>query len=90
MKEEARIHPDDIEAMALAFASVLQQARSVSDSEHFDHHRWVSMRILAERERELFWREMTKHVAKWGLIGTVSAAFYALYLGARILLKLPL
>lgn len=90
MTEAKRIHPDDIEAMAIAFAQVLQQSRSVSDSEHFDHHRWVSGRILAERQREEFWREMSKHIVKWGMVGVLSSVFYAMYLGGRILLKLPI
>jgi len=75
--------------MALAFARAIQQARSVSDSEHFDHHRWVSKRILAEQAREAFWKQMSEHAAKWGMICVLSAGFYALYLGARFMLKLP-
>lgn len=87
--EIKRIHPEDIDSLARAFAEALQQARSVSDSEHFDHHKWITARIEKEGARRLFWDEMTKHVVKWGVIGVVSGLLYALYLGIRISLKLP-
>jgi hypothetical protein len=90
MTEIRRVHPDDIEAIALAFSRSLQQARSVSDSEHFDHHKWVGGRIQAELERERFWRQMSEHAAKWGMLCILSAGAYALYLGARMMLKLPI
>lgn len=73
----------DAEKLAIAVAKALQQARSVSDSEHFDHHRWISAKIARENAWRDFWIEMQKHVAKWGSIAIVSFVFYAMWLAAK-------
>lgn len=78
------------ELFARKLAETLQQARSVSDSEHYDHHRWITMQIRKEEARAKFWEEMIKHVARWGILAVVSSTFLALWLGAKIILKLPL
>ena len=75
-------HEDgDVERLAIAIAKALQQARSVSDSEHFDHHAWITKRIAREEERIKFWTQMREHAAKWGIISVLSGLFYAMWLG---------
>ena len=69
--------------IGLEVAKALQQARSVSDSEHYDHHKWISERIDSEKAKRQFWEEMRRHVFKWGMVSVISAGFYALYLGLR-------
>lgn len=81
---------DDLERMAAALARALQQARSVSDSEHYDHHTWIKQKIESEKARTEFWTAMLAHVLKWGAITILSGAFYAMYLGARAAIKLPM
>ena len=71
----------DIEQLALAIAKALQSARSVSDSEHYDHHRWISSKIERENAWRSFWDEMRRHVIKWGSISMISGLFYAAWLG---------
>ena len=71
----------DIEQLALAIAKALQSARSVSDSEHYDHHRWISSKIERENAWRAFWEEMRRHVIKWGSISVLSGLFYAAWLG---------
>ena len=78
---------DDIEKLAVAFARALQGARSVSDSEHYDHHRWISERIRKEQAMRVFWEQMQSHVAKWGAISIISGAFYAVWLGLKQLVR---
>lgn len=68
------------ERLSLSFARALQQARSVSDSEHYDHHIWVSQRIQHEKSMTRFWEDMRDHLAKWGMVGAVSCIGYALWL----------
>lgn len=75
------------EAMAIAMARALQASRSVSDSEHFDHHRWISIKIKREEEMLKFWSDMRAHLAKWGMVGVASGVLYALYLGVRLWLR---
>lgn len=81
---------EDIESLAIAIGKALQQARSVSDSEHFDHHQWITAKIKREEVRRLFYERLTTHLINWGMVGVLSGTLYALYLGVRILLKLPL
>lgn len=73
----------DAEILALALAKALQQARSVSDSEHYDHHRWISEKIERERVQREFWEKMREHALKWGMLSALSAVFYALWLGFK-------
>jgi len=81
---------EEIEELAVAIAKALQQARSVSDSEHYDHHKWITERITHEKMRQKFWGEMQRHIAKWGAISLLSFGFYALWLGLRQVLKISL
>lgn len=74
----------DIERLSIAIARALQQARSVSDSEHYDHHVWISARIQRDKARRKFWEQMSEHAAKWGLLSVLSFMFYALWLGVQI------
>ena len=78
---------EDVDRLAIAIARALQQARSVSDSEHYDHHVWISGRILADKARKEFWEDMHQHLMKWGAVTVISGGGYALYLGVRQLLK---
>lgn len=81
------IDEEAAERIGIAVARAMQQARSVSDSEHFDHHQWISERINSEKARRRFYEALADHVAKWGAISIASAALYALYLGVRQVLK---
>lgn len=78
---------EEAEMVAQKFAEKLQQARSVSDSEHYDHHVWIKIRIEAEKAKLVFWEDLRRHVFKWGAISVISSGGYALYLGLRQLLK---
>lgn len=71
---------EDVEVLSVAIARALQQARSVSDSEHYDHHRWITQQIDKEKWRAEFWRQMVGHVSRWGAVSIVSAVAYACYL----------
>jgi len=76
--------PHDMELLATAFARALQQSRSVSDSEHFDHHRWISQKIKTEQWRAQFWKQMLEHIVRWGIISVITAAVYAMWLGLKV------
>lgn len=78
-----KLTADEIETLSTAIAKALQQARSVSDSEHYDHHIWVKAQIAKEQKAAEFWGKMTEHVAKWGAVSVLSALFYALWLGIK-------
>lgn len=78
-----KITEEEANLLAQKFAEKLQQARSVSDSVHFDHHMWLTERIAEDKARRVFWERMTEHVVKWGIISVLSALFYALYLGVK-------
>jgi len=79
----SRISEDDADMLAQKFAEKLQQSRSVSDSEHYDHHRWISSKIAKENARREFWEDMHKHVMKWGAISVITGLFYAAWLGFK-------
>ena len=72
------------ERLSIAMVSALQQARSVSDSEHYDHHLWVTKRIKREQARIVFWEAMFEHTVKWGVVSVVSAMFYAFWLYIKV------
>lgn len=72
-----------MEKLAIIFAKTLQQARSVSDSEHYDHHRWISERIKRDQNKSLFWEKLYEHLAAWGAVAVISVIFYALWLYLR-------
>lgn len=78
---------EDTERLAIAMARALQMSRSVSDSEHYDHHRWISQQITKEKWRAEFWRRMALHVTKWGAVSVLSALAYAAWLGFKFYMK---
>ena len=78
-----KISEEDAEMLAQKFAEKLQAARSVSDSEHYDHHRWITERIEAEKRRRRFYEQMSEHALKWGMLSILSFLFYALWLGFK-------
>ena len=77
----------DVEHLAVAIAKALQQARSVSDSEHYDHHRWISARIEREHAWRRFWEDMRSHCLKWGAISVITGIGYAAWLGFKAVLR---
>lgn len=77
------LREEEAEMIAQKFAEKLQQARSVSDTEHYAHHRWIAKQIERDEARTRLFDELTKHVMKWGIIGVVSFIFYGAYLAAR-------
>lgn len=68
------------EKLSVAMVKALQQSRSVSDSEHYDHHLWVQTHIEKEKTRTAFYKMMIDHVAKYGAISIVTGLFYAVWL----------
>ena len=74
---------EEAERLAVAIAKALQQARSVSDSQHYDHHVWITERIKREQAWASFWHDLHRHVAKWGAVSLLSIIGYAAYLGAK-------
>ena len=76
----AKFSEDDINNLALAIAKALQQARSVSDSEHYDHHKWITGKMKAEERRAEFWGKMIEHSAKMGMWSVITAFGYACWL----------
>lgn len=75
------------EAAAVAAVKALQEAKFISDSDHYNHHAWISANIKAEEARAQLFDELKKHVAKWGTIGVLSAIFYGLYLAGKEALR---
>lgn len=71
------------EAAAIAAVKAIQEAKFVSDQDHYNHHNWIAAKIKSEEARAAFFVELTKHVAKWGTIGVISALFYGLWLVAK-------
>lgn len=71
------------EVLSMAMVRALQQGRSVSDSEHFDHHQWIKAKMDAERARAAFWGEMAKHAAKLGIASLITSVGFAFYLGVK-------
>lgn len=78
-----KISDDDIERLAVAIGKALQQARSVSDSEHYDHHKWITGKMKAEERRAEFWEKMLEHVTKLGMWSVITALGYACWLGIK-------
>lgn len=70
----------EMEQLAAIMVRTISQARSVSDSEHYDHHRWIAGRIKADEWRADFWKQMVAHVAKVGIISLITASGVAAYL----------
>lgn len=87
MSDDNHVTETDVEKLAIAIARALQQARSVSDSEHYDHHRWITAKIARENAWTAFWEDMRRHVIKWGAVSLITSAGYALWLGTKAILK---
>lgn len=77
------VKEEDLERFAVILARTLQQARSVSDSQHYDHHRWITAKIERENAWRKFWDDMRAHLVRWGMVGALSGLFYALWLGVK-------
>lgn len=68
------------EKLSLAMVKALQQSRSVSDSEHYDHHLWVTEHIEKEKRMAEFYGALLSHVVKWGSVSILTGIFYAVWL----------
>jgi len=74
-----------IEALAArliqGMAETLQQARSVSDSVHYDHHKWIQAQIEREEAWRDLWRDMRVRLIQKGiwavLLGIGGVMLYA-------------
>ena len=86
-ERRVRLRDEDADKLAIAIARALQQARSVSDSEHYDHHVFIAERIKEVKARRQFWEDLHRHVIKWGAVSLISGGGYALYLGVKQMLK---
>jgi len=71
------------EKLSVAMVRALQQSRSVSDSEHYDHHMWVTVHIEKEKRRVEFYGALLSHVVKWGSVSILTAVFYAVWLSLK-------
>jgi len=71
------------DAAARAAVKALQEAKFISDQDHRNHHDWITSKIKSEEARALLFEELTRHVAKWGIIGMLSFIFYGLYLAVK-------
>jgi hypothetical protein len=78
---------EEMQRFALILAQTLQQSRSVSDSEHYDHHVFIAERIKQVKASRAFWESLSAHVAKWGAVSIISAGGYALYLGVKQMMR---
>lgn len=75
--------------IAEAVVAALDSRRAVTEEEHARHHAYLETLIERERKREEFWQDLGKHVAKWGAISVLSAAFYGLWLLLKTKLGAP-
>lgn len=82
-----RISSEDAEMMAQKFAEKLQQARSVSDSEHYDHHAWIAKRISAEEERKKFYSDLGDRLAEKSIWGLLVVLGLLLWHGVEVIIK---
>jgi hypothetical protein len=71
------------EKLSFAMVRAMQQSRSVSDSEHYDHHLWVTVHIEKEKQRTEFYNALLSHVVKWGSVSVLTAIFYAMWLALK-------
>lgn len=78
---------EEMEKFGRVLVGMLQQSRSVSDSEHYDHHVWIKTRIEADRERKEFWRDMRKSLARWGFVGLAGALLFSIWLWIKYEIK---
>ncbi len=75
------------EKLSHAMVRAMQQSRSVSDSEHYDHHMWVSVHIEKEKRRIEFYTALLDHVLKWGSVSLLTGLFYAIWLFIKMEIK---
>lgn len=85
--DEPTLNAADAELIGIAVARALQQARSVSDSEHWDHHRWITTRMEADKERAQLYRDLRGHLAKSGAWAVVAVIGTLIYMGVKEALK---
>jgi len=86
--DRREIPPEEyFEKMAVHIAKALQQARSVSDSEHYDHHVWIKGQVERDQARRVFWDQLHTHVVKWGVVSVLTFLGFALWLGIKSWMK---
>ena len=54
------------------------------------YERYLESATQREKKRAEFWERMGEHAAKWGMISIISGAFYAIYLGAKTIVRAAL
>lgn len=77
----------DAERISVAVAKALQAARSVSDSEHYGHHKWISAKRAREEAWRDVWVDLRKHVLKWGAVSLLTGFFYVIWLGIKAMVR---
>lgn len=70
-------------AAAKAAITALQEIKFISDQDHHEHHSWIASKIRSEEARVELFKELTKHIAKWGTLGVLSFIFYGIYLATK-------
>lgn len=85
LSKDELVEVTDMIAVAAAKAAVtaLKESKFVSDQEHANHHGWIASKIKSEEARTELFKELTKHVVKWGAIGILSFIFYGIYLALK-------
>lgn len=68
--------------IAEAVEEILESRRGIEADRHAAHHRWIEERIEAERARREMYREVTKAVAQWSVIGIIAFGLSYLGIGA--------
>ena len=51
--------------------------------DHADHHRWITAQISLEEKKAEFWRGMSAHVAKWGVVSVLTIIGYLVWDGLK-------
>jgi hypothetical protein len=69
--------------IAEAVVCALDARRAVTEQDHAQHHAYIKKLIAREVQREEFWHDLRRHVAKWGAVSVLSAAIYGLWLAAK-------
>lgn len=72
--------PEDVQRVAAALSEILNERRSVEETEHAEHHLFIREQIERERERREMYADLRRHLVKWGAVGVISffgmAAWY--------------
>jgi hypothetical protein len=80
---------EDIEALAVAIAKILDDKHGemycpLNPQRRREDHEWILKRRRHEEAKTAMYNALSLHLAKWGMVGVLSAVFYALWLAFKI------